>query len=140
MNNVNLIGRIATDVKAGNGVISTLLAVHRIYHSQDGQDTDFIQLSIFGHQAENFQKMVSKGQLIGVDGQLKTSTYADENGEKRYSWSVVVDHFYLLSSKAHGDKSKDSSPKLSDATLNILNSQLMSASKQAKVSDDELPF
>lgn len=47
MNNVNLIGRIATDVKAGNGVISTLLAVKRIYKSKDGQDTDFIPLSVF---------------------------------------------------------------------------------------------
>lgn len=138
MNNVNLIGRIATDVKAGNGVISTLLAVKRIYHSQDGQDTDFIQLSIFGHQAENFQKMVSKGDKIGIDGSIKTSKYADENGEVRYGWAITISHFYLLSSKSHnGD-----SAKLSDATLNILNSQLMSASNQAKVtvSDNELPF
>ena len=131
MNNVNLIGRIETDVKAGNGVISTLLAVKRIYKSKDGQNTDFIQLSIFGHQAENFQKMVSKGQLIGVDGQLKTSTYADENREKRYSWSVVVNHFYLLSSKTYGDKSKDSSTRINDVTFHSLS---------PKIKDSDLPF
>lgn len=131
MNNVNLIGRIATDVKAGNGVISTLLAVKRIYHSQDGQDTDFIQLSIFGHQAENFQKMVSKGDKIGIDGSIKTSKYADENGEVHYGWSVVVNHFYLLSSKPHnGD-----SAKLSDATLNSLSTKL-----NGLVKDGDLPF
>ena len=101
MNNVELIGHVATDLKAGNGVVSSLLAVHRIYKSQDGQDTDFIPLSVFGHQAENFQKMVSKGQQIGIDGQIKTSTYADQNGEKKYGWSVVVNHFYLLGSEHH---------------------------------------
>lgn len=137
MNNVNLIGRIATDVKAGNGVISTLLAVKRIYKSKDGQDTDFIPLSVFSHQADNFEKMVKKGQMIGIDGSIKTSEYIDKStGEKKYGWSVTVNHFYLLSSKSHnGD-----SAKLSDSSLNVLNSQLMSASKQAKVSDDELPF
>ncbi|WP_063515659.1 single-stranded DNA-binding protein [Schleiferilactobacillus harbinensis] len=104
MNNVNLIGRIATDVKTGSGVASSLLAVKRIYHSKDGQDTDFIPISIFGKQAENFQKMVEKGQQIGLDGRIKTSTYADENGEKKYGWSVAVDHFYLLNSGKHDSK------------------------------------
>lgn len=101
MNNVELIGHVAVDTKVGSGVASSLLAVHRIYHSKDGQDTDFIPLSLFGRQAENFSKMVKKGQRIGVDGQLKTSTYADENGEKRYGWSVVVNHFYLLHGGEH---------------------------------------
>lgn len=131
MNNVNLIGRIATDVKAGNGVISTLLAVKRIYKSKDGQDTDFIQLSIFGHQADNFEKMVSKGDKIGIDGSIKTSKYADENGEVHYGWSVTVNHFYLLSSKPHnGD-----STKLSDATVNSLSTKL-----NGLVKDGDLPF
>lgn len=109
MNNVNLIGRVATDVKAGNGVVSSLLAVHRIYKSKDGVDTDFVPLSLFGHQADNFSKMVKKGQLIGVDGSLKTSTYPDPmTGEKKYGWSVAVDHFYLLNSGDH-----EGQPKLS---------------------------
>lgn len=101
MNNVQMIGHIAVDTKVGNGVASSLLAVHRIYHSKDGVDSDFIPLSLFGHQAENFSKMVNKGQLIGIDGQIKTSEYADANGEKKYGWSVVVNHFYLLGSEHH---------------------------------------
>ncbi|MFT9040165.1 single-stranded DNA-binding protein [Schleiferilactobacillus harbinensis] len=115
MNNVNLIGHVATDVKVGNGVISSLLAVHRIYKSSDGVDTDFIPLSIFGHQAENFQKMVSKGQQIGIDGQIKTSTYTDQNGEKKYGWSVVVSHFYLLGSGNHDEGSQQ---KISQQMVN----------------------
>lgn len=113
MNNVNLIGRIATDVKIGNGVVSTLMAVKRIYHSKDGIEADFIPLSLFGHQAENFSKMVSKGQMLGIDGQIKTSTYADPStGEKKYGWSVAVDHFYLL-----GEHHEGGQPKLSQQTV-----------------------
>lgn len=127
MNNVNLIGRIATDVKTGNGVVSSLLAVHRIYHSQDGQDTDFIPLSVFGHQADKFEKMVKKGQMIGIDGSIKTSEYIDKStGEKKYGWSVALSHFYLLDSGHH-----DASPKLSDTTFHSL---------APKVKDSDLPF
>lgn len=122
MNDVSLIGHVATDVKVGNGVVSSLLAVHRIYKSSDGVEADFIPLSVFGHQADNFSKMVSKGQLIGVDGSLKTSTYADPTtGEKKYGWSVVVNHFYLLSEQHEGQQ------KLSQ---NVVSSDMHSSTPQ----------
>lgn len=141
MNNYSAIGRIAMEPKVGNGVVNSLLAIKRIYISADGIEADFIPLTLFGHQAENFNRLTSKGDKIGLDGRIKTNRYADKNGEVHYGWSVTVDHFYLLSSKPHNDASRDST-QLSDTTVNVLNSQLMSASKQAKakVSDDELPF
>lgn len=140
MNNFSGIGRVAMDPKIGNGVLTSLLAVRRIYKSSDGIEADFIPITLFGKQAENFDRLTSKGDRVGIDGSVKTSKYPDENGEIHYGWSVTVNHFYLLSTKPHNDASRNSSPQLSDASLNILNSQLMSASKQAKVSDNELPF
>lgn len=123
MNNVSLIGRIATDAKIGNGVLTSLLAVKRIYNSKDGIDADFVPIAVFGHQAANFSKMVRKGSRIGIDGSIKTSKYADQNGEIKYGFTVAVSHFYLL----------DDKPK---------NNQQVAASKQAEVtvSDNELPF
>jgi single-strand DNA-binding protein len=91
--------------------------VHRIYKSRDGVEADFIPLSLFGHQAENFSKMVQKGQMLGIDGQIKTSTYADPStGEKKYGWSVAVDHFYLLNSGSH-DGGQRPQEKLSQAVI-----------------------
>jgi single-strand DNA-binding protein len=124
MNNVNLIGHVAVDSKEGNGVVSSLMAVHRIYRSKDGQDTDFIPLSIFGKQAENFSKMVSKGQMIGIDGRIKTSEYADQNGEKRYGWTVIVSHFYLLHSGSHDGQRQQ---KLSQ---DMISSEMHSSAQQ----------
>jgi single-strand DNA-binding protein len=133
MNNFSGIGRIAMDAKLGNNVLSSLLAIKRIYKSNDG-DTDFIPLTIFGKQAENFNRLTKKGDQVGVDGRIKTSTYKNEQG---HNWSLIIDHFYLISSKPH-----NASPKLSDATFHSLDSQLGSASSKAKVTvtDDELPF
>lgn len=130
MNNFSGIGRVATDAKVGNGVLTSLLAVKRIYKSSDGVEADFIPITLFGHQAENFERLTSKGDKVGIDGSIKTSKYADENGEVHYGWSVVVNHFYLLSSKP-----KDSAGTLSDATVNSLSSKL-----DGLVKDSDLPF
>lgn len=131
MNSVNLIGRVAMDAKVGNGVLTSLLAIKRIYKSNDGVEADFIPITLFGHQAENFDRLTSKGDKIGIDGSIKTSKYADENGEVHYGWSVVVNHFYLLSTKPHND----SEGTLSDATVNSLSSKL-----DGLVKDSDLPF
>ena len=129
MNNYSAIGHIAMDPKKGNGVVNSLLAIKRIYKSSDG-DTDFVPLTLFQHQAENFNRLTKKGDKIGIDGSIKTSKYADENGEIHYGWSVVVNHFYLLSSKP-----KDSAGTLSDSMVNSLSSKL-----DGLVKDSDLPF
>ncbi|EPC73216.1 single-stranded DNA-binding protein [Lacticaseibacillus paracasei subsp. paracasei Lpp41] len=130
MNSVNLIGRVSMDAKVGNGVVNSLLAIKRIYISNDGVEADFIPITLFGHQAENFDRLTSKGDKIGIDGSIKTSKYADENGEVHYGWSVVVNHFYLLSSKP-----KDSAGTLSDSMVNSISTKL-----DGLVKDSDLPF
>nr|DAQ80983.1 MAG TPA: Single strand binding protein [Caudoviricetes sp.] len=129
MNNYSAIGHIAMDPKKGNGVVNSLLAIKRIYKSSDG-DTDFVPLTLFQHQAENFNRLTKKGDKIGIDGSIKTSKYADENGEVHYGWSVVVNHFYLLSSKP-----KDSAGTLSDSMVNSISTKL-----DGLVKDSDLPF
>lgn len=130
MNNYSAIGRIAMDPKIGNGVLTSLLAIKRIYKSSDNQTADFIPLTIFGKQADNFNRLTSKGDKIGIDGSVKTGKYADENGEVHYGWSVVVNHFYLLSSKP-----KDSAGTLSDSMVSSISTKL-----DGLVKDSDLPF
>lgn len=130
MNNYSAIGRVAAAAKIGNGVLTSLLAIKRIYKSADGVEADFIPLTIFGKQAENFNRLTSKGDKVGVDGSIRTSRYTDKNGSVCFGWSVTVDHFYLLSSKPRND----ASPKLSDATVNLLSTKL------SGLKDSDLPF
>lgn len=131
MNNFSGIGRVAMDAKVGNGVLTSLLAIKRIYKSSDGIEADFIPITLFQRQAENFNRLTNKGDKIGIDGSIKTSKYADENGEVHYGWSVTVNHFYLISSSTYGDKSKDSSTRINDVTFHSL---------APKVKDSDLPF
>lgn len=135
MNSVNLVGNIATSVKTGNNSATAILAVHRIFSGKDKQTADFVPIVAFGKMAEVLSNYAPKGTRIGISGHIHTGQY-EKDGRTEYTWQVVAEHIYLLSNKPHnGD-----SAKLSDSSLNIINSQLMSASKQAKVTDDELPF
>ena len=130
MNNFSALGRIAMQAKRGNGVVNSLLAIKRIYKSNDNQTADFIPITLFQHQAENFDRLTKKGDAVGIDGSVRTNKYADENGEVHYGWSVVVNHFYLLSSKP-----KDSAGTLSDSMVNSISTKL-----DGLVKDSDLPF
>lgn len=130
MNNYSAIGRIAMDPKIGDGVVSSLLAVKRIYKSNDGVDTDFIPFALFGKQANNFRNLTHKGQKIGIDGSIKTSIYTDNNGQTQHGWSVTVGHFYLLDSKPKS--SQEVASRLTAEQIAALSSQLSAASQQAE--------
>lgn len=134
MNSVNLIGNIATSVKLGNGSATTMLAVHRISQAKDKQTADFVPIVAFGKMAEVLNNYVSKGSRIGLSGHLHTSQY-ERDGKTEYTWQVVAEHIYLLSTKPHNDASRDSSPQLSDSTVNSLSTKL-----NGLVKDSDLPF
>lgn len=135
MNNFSGIGRIATDVKKGNGSATAILAVHRIYsQAKDKQTADFIPIVAFRKMAEVLNNYASKGTQIGISGRIRTGQY-ERDGKTEYTWQVVAEHIYLLSSKPHNDASRDSSPQLSDATVNSLSTKL-----NGLVKDSDLPF
>ena len=75
MNSVVLIGRVTKnpDVRYGNGsqtaVARFSIAIDR-GKDKEGNDlgADFPSVVVFGKTAENVEKFVSKGKLVGVSG------------------------------------------------------------------------
>lgn len=133
MNSVNLVGNVATSVKQGNGSATAMLAVHRISQAKDGQTADFVPIVAFGKMSEVLNKYVEKGTRIGISGHIQTGQYK-KDGKTIYTWQVVAEHIYLLSSKPNNDATNASSPKLSDATFHSLSTQLNG------LKDSDLPF
>lgn len=102
MNNVSLLGRIATDLEMkrtqnNKAYVSFSLAVEK--YSNGNKDTDFIRCTAWGKNAENIVKFFSKGSTIVVNGSIHTSTYNDRNGAKRYTVGVTISNFYFTGSK-----------------------------------------
>jgi len=105
VNRVVLVGRLTRDpelraMPSGNNVASFTLAINRNFKNKDGNiDADFINVSVFGKQAENVSKYVFKGSLLGVEGRIQTRSYDAQDGSKRYVTEVIADQVEFMGSK-----------------------------------------
>ncbi len=102
MNNVSLLGRIATDLEMkrtqnNTSYVSFSLAVDRF--SNGNKTADFIRCTAWGKNAENIMKFFSKGSTIAVNGSIQTGAYTDRNGTKHYTTGVAVSNFYFTATK-----------------------------------------
>ena len=98
MNNVVLIGRLTKDVDSrqsadGKTIISMNLAVNRPYKKDE---TDFFRVVVFGKSAENCEKYLKKGSMIGVQGRIQNNNYTTASGEKRYGTDIVANRVEFL--------------------------------------------
>lgn len=111
MNNVVLIGRLTKDpeIIRGNTTIAKFsVAIDRPTKKDEEKKTDFPRVTVFGRQAENVEKFIGKGNLVGVQGRLQTSSYTDKNGNTVYSTDVVADRVKFLEFK---DKEEEPNPR-----------------------------
>lgn len=76
------------------------LAVNRSYTTDDGQkreDTTFIDVTVWGRQAEVIGQYMKKGRPLFVEGRLQLDTWDDkETGAKRSKLRVVAENFQFL--------------------------------------------
>jgi single-strand DNA-binding protein len=91
MNNVQLLGNLATEVELRDvgeekKVANFLLAIDR--GSKDG-GADFIWVSAWDRQAELCAQYLDKGNRVAVDGRLKSRTW-EQDGMRRDAVEVVA--------------------------------------------------
>ncbi len=114
INKVILVGRLGKDpeIRAFEGnrkVANFTLATNERYTDKSGNKqeiTDWHNLAIWGAQAEIAEKFLKKGMLIYIEGRLKSRSWEDKDGVKKYTTEVVVDSFKML----EGQKVVDISP------------------------------
>lgn len=99
MNKVILIGRLTKDPDVsfiptnGKAVVRFSLAVARPYKKDE---VDFINCKAFGKTAETIANYIRKGKQIAVVGNLRTGSYEDKDGIKKYITEVWVETFNFI--------------------------------------------
>ena len=81
MNSVNLIGRLTRDpeVRTTTTTIATFtIAIDRPTKGEEKR-TDFPRITVFGKQAENCERFLKKGRLVGIQGRLQTGSYMKDD-------------------------------------------------------------
>ena len=99
MNAVNIIGRLTKDpelkkTEDGKSVCTFTMAIDDAYAKEDR--ADFIRITVFGNQGDNCNKYLRKGFIAGVNGRLRSDSYTDSEGIKRYPINIVADRVQFL--------------------------------------------
>ena len=97
MNNVMLIGNLATDVELkevgeDKRVASFTLAVDR----PGSEQADFVRVAAWNKQADACNRFLAKGKRVAVDGRLRSRSW-EEDGKKRSAIEVVAASVEFLS-------------------------------------------
>lgn len=110
INKVILVGNLTRDPElkqttAGLPVANFGLATNREWAGKDGQKqslTEFHELTAWAKLAEICAGLLKKGNLVYVEGYLKTRSWVDEHGSKRYRTEIVVDDMIKLEKRPEG--------------------------------------
>ena len=103
-NHVQLIGNVGqepqiTNLENGKKIARFSLATNEYYKNEQGekvQNTEWHTIVAWGRTAEIIEKYAGKGKEIGVSGKLKSRSYEDNEGVKRYVTEVEAYEILLL--------------------------------------------
>jgi single-strand DNA-binding protein len=83
-----------------------LATTERGYTLQNGtsvpERTEWHNIVLWGGLAEVAEKYVHKGDRIYNEGKIRTNTYEDQNGIRRYRTEILAEAMDMLSSRAPG--------------------------------------
>lgn len=60
-------------------VCTFAIAIDRPARQGEDKKTDFPRITVFGKQAENCERFLSKGKLVGIQGRLQTGSYMKDD-------------------------------------------------------------
>jgi len=90
------IGRLTRDPElrytpSGTAVCKFGLAINRSFRNQEGnnvEDTLFINVSAWGRQAEHCSQFLKKGKRVAINGELRSNSWQDREGNKRVTYEI----------------------------------------------------
>ena len=111
LNKVMLIGNLTRDPELrhtpkGSAVAEISLAINRNWTNDQGQkqeDTTFVEVTLWGRQAELAQQYLTKGRPVYIEGRLQLDSWDDKDtGKKRSKLRVIGENMQFLDSKPGG--------------------------------------
>lgn len=138
VNKVILVGNLGKDpevryLEGGTAVANFSLATSESYKDKSGkkiEQTEWHNIVLWRGLAEVAEKYLKKGMQIFVEGKIRTRSWEDKEGNKRYTTEIVGDNMTILSRKEDGGNTMQN-----NASVSAENTSLSSNS-----SADDLPF
>ena len=111
-NKVILLGNLTRDpelrtTNSGTPICKFGVATTRVIRSGDGENREevvFIDVDVFGKQAEVISRYFTKGRPIFIEGRLRLDQWETSAGEKRSKLLVVLESFQFIGSSRTDDE------------------------------------
>jgi len=134
VNKVILLGNLGKDpeirtLERGDKVASFSLATSETYKNKEGQkveQTEWHNIVMWRGLAEVAEKYLKKGSQIFLEGKIKTRSWDDKEGNKRYTTEIIADTFTMIGAR----KDREETPQTTDN----------GAPPVVPGPDDDLPF
>lgn len=81
------------------------------------EQTEWHNIVCWRGLADIAEKILKKGTQIFIEGKLRTRSWEDKDGNKRYITEVVADNFSVLANRNHPDNNQDAEQPI-DKILN----------------------
>ena len=148
-NKVILAGNLTRDPELrytpkGTAVARITLAVNRTYQGEGGEkkeEVSFVDVDIWGRQAEVISQYMKKGRPLLVEGRLKQDSWEDKNTKQKQSkLKVVLESFsFIDSNRPEGGAGPDAPSRPSRPTPPPAASGPPDSDADAP-NDDDVPF
>ena len=107
VNKVILIGNVGADpevryLEGGVAVANLRLATTERYKNKNGENidqTEWHNIVLWRGLAEIVEKYVKKGMRLYIEGRIRTRSWDDQNGVKRYTTEIYADNMQRISNK-----------------------------------------
>lgn len=104
VNKVTILGRLTWDPKTeytpgGTAIVELGVAVNRRIKQDDEwiDEPTYLTVTLYGKQAENAGKYLSKGRAVYIEGRLQMDTWEDQQtGKKRSKLKIVGTNIQFL--------------------------------------------
>jgi len=147
-NKVMLMGNLTRDPEVrytpkGTAIATIGLAVNRQWTTESGEkkeEVTFVDVDVWGKQAETIGQYMTKGKPIFIEGRLKLDQWDDkESGQKRSKLKVVCEGFQFIGAPKGGNTEVSEQPPRASSRP----APRASAPEQeapAAEGDDNIPF
>lgn len=149
LNKVMLIGHLGKDPEVkyldGNNVVANFtIATTESYTGKDGNrvdQTEWHNVVAWRKLAEICEKFLKKGSFVYIEGSIRTRSWEDKDGNKKYTTEILAQDLVLLDKKESSGSSNSGASQASErssAPKPAINEPSPSFSNDEP--DDDLPF
>jgi single-strand DNA-binding protein len=149
-NKVILAGNLTRDPELrytpkGTAVARITLAVNRTWKSESGEskeEVSFVDVDIWGRQAEVISQYMKKGRPLLVEGRLKQDTWEDKNTKQKQSkLKVVLESFsFIDSNRSEGGGGAAEAPRAARPAAAASAPAAESGEADGPPEGDDVPF